>query len=429
MDVATRLDSYGWAVHSVSSPGQALEMTLSGTDFRVGLAALPDHEPGYVEELENFFLSTSLQWIVLVSPDALKSPDYCKFIFQSCYDYHTTPIDAERLSVVLGRAYGMAALRSQVHDTRPHAGDDEMVGTSPQMRKLFQGIRKVATADAPVLITGETGTGKELTAQAIHERSSRRDGPLVILNCGSLPDGLVQSELFGHEKGAFTGATGRKKGHLESAHGGTLFLDEVGELPLDQQTNLLRFLQQGTINRVGNPKPLEVDARIIAATNVDLEAAIAEGHFREDLYYRLNVLRLEMPALRDRGEDIEVLAKFFFRKFAGEGNNQIKGFSKKALTAMRAYHWPGNVRELINKVRRAMVMSENRLLTDKDLGLDGGVTHRTAVTLETARTEAEHAAIKNALELAGGNVTLAAKHLAVSRVTLYRLMEKHRIEG
>jgi DNA-binding NtrC family response regulator len=249
----------------------------------------------------------------------------------------------------------------------------------------------------------------------------------MAVNCGALPANLIQSELFGHEKGAFTGAHQRKIGRIEAAAGGTIFLDEIGDLSLDLQVNLLRFLQAKTIERVGGTQSLQVDVRVIAATHVDLERAVAEGRFREDLYYRLNVLHLRVPALRERENDIELLARFFFEKFAKEKNPQVRGFSQQALQVMNTYAWPGNVRELINRIRRAMVMCENRLMTPGDLGLERRSARRTIRTLVGARAAAEKEAIQYALRHTGNNVSRAARELRISRVTLYRLIEKYSI--
>jgi DNA-binding NtrC family response regulator len=302
-----------------------------------------------------------------------------------------------------------------------------MVGTSPVMQALFRDIRKVGAVDAPVLIQGESGTGKELTALAIHARSRRAGAPFMAVNCGALPANLIQSELFGHEKGAFTGAHQRKIGRIEAAAGGTIFLDEIGDLSLDLQVNLLRFLQAKTIERVGGTQSLQVDVRVIAASHVDLERAVAEGRFREDLYYRLNVLHLRVPALRERESDIELLARFFFEKFAKEKNPQVRGFSQQALQVMNTYAWPGNVRELINRIRRAMVMCENRLIAPGDLGLERRGVKRTIRTLGGARAAAEKEAIRYALQYARNNVSRAARELGISRVMLYRLKQKYGI--
>jgi DNA-binding NtrC family response regulator len=245
-----------------------------------------------------------------------------------------------------------------------------------------------------------------------------------------LPPTLIQAELFGYEKGAFTGAGARRIGRIESANEGTLFLDEIGDLPLELQGHLLRFLQQGEIQRLGSSSPLAVNVRVVAATNVSLEEAVAKGRFREDLYYRLNVLRLEMPPLRERGEDVPLLAKFFFDKFSAEKRPHVQGYSRQALQALIRHDWPGNVRELINRVRRALVMSDNRLLTPQDLGLsvEPAVVDSTRCNLEKARERAERETLAAELSASHGNVSVAARHLGVSRVTLYRLMEKHGLE-
>jgi DNA-binding NtrC family response regulator len=234
----------------------------------------------------------------------------------------------------------------------------------------------------------------------------------------------VQSELFGHEKGAFTGAYRRKIGRIEAAAGGTIFLDEIGDLSLDLQVNLLRFLEEKTIQRVGSTEHIVVDARVIAATHVDLDEAVSLARFREDLYYRINVLRLDIPPLRDRDEDVELLAQEYFEKFSQDGVFIARGFSHKALQAMKRYHWPGNVRELINRVRRAVVMSDRRLLTPADLGLEKRVEIRYPAKLEVARSQTEQQLIRHALHLSNNNVSEAARQLGVSRVTLYRLMNK-----
>jgi len=296
------------------------------------------------------------------------------------------------------------------------------------MLGLFRSIRKVAGVDAPLLITGESGTGKEMIARAVHERSPRADGPFIAVNCGALPDNLIQSELFGYEKGAFTGATSRKIGRIEAAEGGTLFLDEIGDLPLDLQVNLLRFLQEKTIDRVGGTEPIAVDVRVVAATHVDLNEAIESDGFREDLYYRLNVLSLNSPPLRERGKDIELLAHYFFKLFISESPHKINGFTRRSLTAMSQYNWPGNVRELINRIRRAIVMCEGKMLTHHDLNLNNPRVQSMLLTLDEARTQAEKDILTTALDASHNNVSEASRVLGVSRVTMYRLMRKYHLE-
>ncbi|WP_371866548.1 sigma-54 interaction domain-containing protein [Pseudoduganella dura] len=318
----------------------------------------------------------------------------------------------------------MSAAFHQTPPFEPEPAASRLTGNSEAIARLRRQLLKVAAADAPVLIWGESGTGKELAARAVHDGSARDKGPFVPINCGAIPASLVQSELFGHERGAFTGAGKARAGLIESAAGGSVFLDEIGDLPLDMQANLLRFLQEKTIYRLGGTRPLPVDVRVIAASHVRLDEAVARGTFREDLYYRLNVLTLEMPALRERRDDVPVLAETFFRDHARERSAHVRGFSSGALEAMRAHHWPGNVRELHNRVRRAAVMAEGRLIMPHDLGLDAAAMPTLA--LHGARVQAERRAIEAGLG-AGKSITHVARELGVSRMTVYRLMAKHSI--
>lgn len=299
-----------------------------------------------------------------------------------------------------------------------------MVGQSAAVVRLQQQIRKVAVTDAPVLVGGESGSGKELAARAIHQCSRRAAGPFVAVNCGAIAPALIQSELFGHERGAFTGATAGKLGLIEAASGGTLFLDEIADLPLELQTNLLRFLQEHTIHRVGSARSLQVDVRVVAASHIDLAVAVAAGRFREDLFYRLNVLPLVVPSLRERISDVPALAQHFLRAgMAGQQLRRVEGFSRQAMTALMSHLWPGNVRELFNRVQRAAVMTDQRLITPADLGL--AVANPAGLELDTARTLAERDVIALTLGRVGRNITHAARELGISRMTLYRLMDKH----
>jgi DNA-binding NtrC family response regulator len=277
-----------------------------------------------------------------------------------------------------------------------------------------------------VLIWGESGTGKELVAQAIHARSGAAGGPFVAVNCAAIAPSLAQSELFGYVRGAFTGAVQDRRGLLESANGGTIFLDEIGDLPLELQASLLRFLQEKCVLRVGGTRSVPVNARVIAASHVDLEAAVARGAFRQDLYYRLNVLSLRVPSLRERKDDLPLLAGHFFAQFAAERAPRLRGYSGAALAALRRYHWPGNVRELINRIRRALIMAEGRLIQPADLGLDGEAAQDGCEPLGGVRVRAERQAIEVGLGL-GKSMTQVAEDLGVSRMTLYRLMAKHGI--
>ncbi len=307
---------------------------------------------------------------------------------------------------------------------------NDMVGASPAICAIFDKIAKVATTEMPVLVTGETGTGKELTAQAIHARSVRKRGPFVPINCAAIPENLLESELFGHERGAFTGAVQQKKGKLEAAGGGTLFLDEVGDLLPSLQVKLLRFLQEGTFERVGGQQTLHVDTRVIAATNVDLKAAIDQNRFREDLYYRLGVLHIHLPPLRDRGEDALLMALVFLQQTVATTRKSIRGFSVQAIDALRAHSWPGNVRELSNRVRRAVVMSEGEEISGHDLDLVGETLHDTDVlgSLRAAHQRIETELLVKALMLHRGNMSRIARDLQVSRSTLYRKLKQYGLE-
>lgn len=304
---------------------------------------------------------------------------------------------------------------------------EEMIGTSSAIRAVFDLVHKVAQTELPVLITGETGTGKELLAHAIHDRSLFRDGPFVPINCGAIPDTLLESELFGHERGAFTGAVQEKKGKVELAADGTLFFDEVGELQPALQVKLLRFLQEGTFERIGGHRTLKVQARVIAATNADLKTAIDTNQFREDLYYRLGVMHIHLPPLRDRGEDTSLMALIFLKRVAAYYEKPIRGYTPEALTAIRTYAWPGNVRELSNKVRRAVVTAEGPEITSHDLELNGELREATdsPASLRAAQRRIEVELIVQAISLHRGNLTRVARDLQISRSTLYRKLREY----
>jgi DNA-binding NtrC family response regulator len=281
----------------------------------------------------------------------------------------------------------------------------------------------------PVLVSGESGTGKELVANAIHRLSHRAEGPFVAVNCAALPPALIQAELFGHEKGAFTGAVTRKIGRIERASGGTLFLDEITELTPDLQVNLLRFLQEGYVERVGGTIAIDVDVRIIAATNADIDNLVTSNRFREDLYYRLNVVGLELPPLRERDNDVETLARHYLTEFRQDDTTRARDFTPRALAAIRRYGWPGNVREMMNAIRRAVVLAEGPNITVGDLELAGDRSGFQTMTLAEARDLAEKNTVRDALSRNGENVSATARLLGVSRVTLYRLMSKHNLKS
>ncbi len=414
-----------WAQESVMA-----RTLLTEHSFEVGLAILFSCEPERsVQWLVDLVLARrKTQWVVALSRQCLDRKLLSGVITERCYDYHTLPVEPARLVVTLGHAYGMVALtESTLRQQRETESQYGLIGNSSVMQTLFRGIQKAAEVDVPVLITGESGTGKEQAARAIHEYSARAVSPFVAMNCAALPANLIQSELFGHEKGAFTGASERRIGHLESANGGTLFLDEIGDLAPELQANLLRFLEEKKIRRLGSTKPIPVNVRVIAATNTHLEQAVRDGRFREDLYYRLNVLHLRAPALRERKSDVELLAKHFFTKFAAETRTSAKGLSRDALEVINRYDWPGNVRELMNRVRRAVLLSEGPYVTPDDLELERRSLGRGFVTLDEARMAADRETIQSTLLRTRFNIARAAQELGVSRMTLYRLMEKYDI--
>ena len=342
------------------------------------------------------------------------------------YDFLCKPPEIETLELLLQRAYYLSELEREFRELQEGAHIESfegIMGTSPQIQGVFTFIRKVAPTSAPVLLLGESGTGKELTAQAIHRRSTRKAAKFITINCSAIPPELLESELFGHEKGAFTGAHEQRLGLIESAAGGTLFLDEVGDLPQLVQVKLLRFLQDRRIQRVGGREEIPVDARIIAASNLDLKKAVAGGTFREDLYFRLAVIVVQMPALRERRDDVVLLAREFLRQYATENGKTGLSLSSEALRAILRHSWPGNVRELQNRLQRAVIMVDGKRIGTADLELEASA-EMPATTLREARETLERELIQRALQRHLGKVSNAAAELGISRPTFYELMEK-----
>jgi len=413
-----------WDIKHVSSLVDA-SRELRASAYTVGL--LVYEREHHQADIDPFLRRHSgLQWLGVFSPRDLES-NFCRdLIVEHFYDFHTRPVDTVRLAHTLGHAHGWAMLRQRCQGLVVGAdGESPLIGACDVMQRLRSQIERVARVTAPVLIWGESGSGKELTARAIHDQSDRARFPFVPVNCGAMSPTLIHSELFGYERGAFTGANRAKVGLIESADGGTLFLDEIGDLSKDLQVNLLRFLQEGTICRLGSTRSIRVDVRVVAASHVQLQEAVSRGDFREDLYYRLAVLPVTVPPLRERREDLGTLATHFFGVYAAEKSCRLKGFSDSAINAIFAHDWPGNVRELINRVRRAMVMADGRLITPDDLGLTTDTPTFTPAALDDARMHSERSALRECLERSGQNVSRAARHLGVSRTTMYRLLDKH----
>ncbi len=351
---------------------------------------------------------------------------------RGAYDFFRKPIRFDELKVLISRAlhfYQLEQEHRRLQQQEHQEAFEGILGVSPQMQELFTTIRRVAITDASVVISGESGTGKELVAEAIHRRSLRQAGPFIAINCGAIPENLLESELFGHEKGAFTGAHTQRKGRIELGQRGTLLLDEIGELPLALQVKLLRFLQARRIERVGGRTTIDVDVRVLVATHVDLRQAIGQGRFREDLYYRLNVVEIVLPPLRERGEDILLLAKALLHRYAAENKCKFSSFDRHAMTALATYGWPGNVRELENRIRRAVIMASGPLLTPEDLGFSAPSAASKPQTLQEARAVIEADLIRQALAHNNRNISRTAAELGLSRPTLRELMQKYGLRG
>ncbi len=349
---------------------------------------------------------------------------------QGAYDYIVKPFDPDQLEHILRNAVERKRLVAENVRLRERIQEmalfHEIVGQSAAIQRVLEQIRLVAMSDTTVLIRGESGTGKELVARAIHANSPRRYMPIVVVNCGALAEGVIESELFGHEKGAFTGAHYRRKGKFELADGGTLFLDEIGDISPKTQVDLLRVLEEKKIFRVGGNTPIPVDFRLIAATNKDLEALVAEGRFREDLYYRINVFSITIPPLRERREDIPLLAEHFLKKFAQSMNKPILGISPEALALLEHYDWPGNVRELQNAIERAVLVCRGREIRPEDLPLQVNEARGQTTGKTLAEVERQH--IQRILQETKWNISQAARLLGIDRVTLYNKIRKYQLK-
>ena len=345
------------------------------------------------------------------------------------YDFYQKPVDPELLALIVDRAYQVHELEIEnrkLLQSQHKTPLEGVIATSPQMLKVCRTVEKVAPSDITTLLLGASGTGKEVIARALHELSPRASKKLVAINCAAIPDTLLESELFGYEKGAFTGAAKQTKGKIEYADGGTLFLDEIGDLPFELQAKLLRFIQERVVERIGGREEIPVDVRIICATHQNLKELIAEGRFREDLFYRISDIVINIPALKEREGDAIVLAKAFLDRFSEEQHRAIHGFDTDAVMAIENYDWPGNVREMESRIKRAVIMADGSTITAEDLELetpDG--EEAMPLNLQQVRDQAEQAAIARALNHTDANVSEAAKILGITRPTLYRMMEKY----
>ena len=392
----------------------------------LGLPPHPaDPEEGFAV-LSQLLALDSLAKVIIITGQVEKE-NALRAIGEGAYDLLCKPVQMEELKVILKRAFYLVHLERDYREMLKRLDGETfegMLGISPQMQAVFAAIRKVAVTDVPVLILGESGTGKEVAALALHRRSPRKEGPFVAINCGAIPETLLESELFGHEKGSFTGAHLQRQGRFETAAGGTLFLDEIGELSPPLQVKLLRFLQEKSIQRVGGRQAIQIDARVIAATNSDLKKAIGNGGFREDLYYRLAVVVLALPPLRDRDNDVPFLANALLCKFARENGRETLKFNAEALQALKRHDWPGNIRELENRVKRVVIMAEGPRVTPADLELSEAAAPPPGLNLKEAREALERDFVRRALQRHEGKVSAAATDLGISRPTFYELLEK-----
>lgn len=392
---------------------------------------LPPHGNNVVEGFRTMqqILRLSRQTKVIVVTGTQGSEHALRAVSMGAYDYYPKPVNTKVLDLIVGRAFQMYELERQNkalldHETSPLTG---LITSHPTMLDICYKLEKIAATNVTCMLQGESGTGKEILARAIHELSPRKDGPFVPINCAAIPDPLIESELFGYEKGAFTGADKKTIGKIESAQNGTLFLDELGDMPLSAQAKLLRFIQERIIERIGGRVEIPIDVRIVCATNKNLEQMTSRETFREDLYFRISEMVVNIPPLRDRGEDKLLLSRYFLNQFVTEYNRDIVNFDETALAAIDAYSWPGNVRELISKVKNAVIMAEGKFITSVDMGLEE--VGELALNLRHVREGAERTAIMKALTITKGKITATARLLGVTRPTLYDLLKRHGIKN
>ena len=396
---------------------------------------LPPDPDGVTEGFATLdtILSLKPQTKVIVATGHGAHESALRAVASGAYDYYQKPVDIDQLGMIVRRAFQLHELEEENRRLEDRIGEGRtilgtMVTAAPEMTKVARTIERVANTGVSVMLLGASGTGKELIARGLHQASNRRGGAFVAINCAAIPENLLEAELFGYEKGAFTGAIKTTEGKIELAAGGTLFLDEIGDVPLPLQVKLLRFIQERVIERIGGRKAIPVDTRIVCATHQNLEEMIHAGSFREDLFYRLAEVVVKIPALAERHGDATLLAKHFMARFAREMNPSVKGFSPGALAAINNWLWPGNVRELENRIKRAVIMAEGKLVTTDDLDLPDRDTEALPVNIKSAREAADRKAIRRALAETENNISGAAKLLGISRPTLYDLMKQYRLQ-
>ncbi|MFH2133130.1 MAG: sigma-54 dependent transcriptional regulator, partial [bacterium] len=433
--LVTLLEGWGYGVAEADDGSSAIEQVKK----RVFDLVLMDNRMLKVSGLEALeqikTVNTAIPVIIMTAYSTIELA--VEAIKKGAYDYLTKPLDFDKLKMIIPRAMEHVQLREENRQLRERMGghfdNRSIIGNSPGMVSLLETVAQVAPTDATVLISGESGTGKELIASAIHFNSDRRGKPFIKINCAAITETLLESELFGHEKGSFTGADRKKDGRFLQADGGTLFLDEIGEMPVAMQAKLLRVLQEKELTRVGGEKVIPVDVRLITATNRVLLEQVQQGAFREDLYYRLNVVALEIPALRERREDIPLLAQSFLEKFAAKNSKTIKGFTPAAMNHLMTYHWPGNIRELMNTIERGVILSRADFLDSEDFAMlspdPASLPHAPLQSLDPADIvpleTVEKGAILQALDLTGGNKSETARKLGITRRTLHQKLKRY----
>ena len=426
----------GYRVVCAGSRGEAIEALRAHepavVTLDLGLPPDPDGtEEGFATLEEILRLKPDTKVIVATGHGARESA--LRAISLGAYDFYKKPVDIDDLGLIVARAFHLHEIEAENRRLENDGGGGAVLGSiltgAPEMLKVAKTIERVASADVSVMLLGASGTGKELLARAVHERSGRK-GEFIAINCAAIPENLLEAELFGYERGAFTGAVKSNVGKIELAEGGTLFLDEVGDIPLPLQVKLLRFLQERVIERIGGRSPIAVDTRIVCATHQDLEAMIGDGRFREDLYYRLAEIVVKIPSLAERAGDAGLLARHFVNRYARELNPKVQSLSSDALAAIDAYAWPGNVRELENRLKRAVIMADGRTVGADDLDLPGtAAIDRAAINLRAAREVADRRAIRQAMVRTDNNISGAAKLLGISRPTLYDLIKQYRLQA
>ena len=424
-----------YRVVSAVNRGQAIEALRAHepavVTLDLGLPPDPDGtEEGFAALEEILRLKPDTKVIVATGHGARESA--LKAIALGAYDFYRKPVDIDELGLIVARAFHVHEIEAENRRLESGSGSavlGSIVTAAPEMLKVAKTIERVASADVSVMLLGASGTGKELLARAVHDRSERKGG-FVAINCAAIPENLLEAELFGYERGAFTGAVKSNVGKIELAEGGTLFLDEVGDIPLPLQVKLLRFLQERVIERIGGRQPIAVDTRIVCATHQDLEAMIAKGLFREDLYYRLAEIVVKIPSLAERPGDAVLLARHFVNRFSRELNSGAQSLSPDAMAAIDEHPWPGNVRELENRIKRAVIMADGRTIVASDLDLSGKAERESApINLRAAREVADRKAIRQAMSRTDNNISGAAKLLGISRPTLYDLLKQYRLQA